>query len=90
MSVTVHSTPNPNAHKFVLAQWHFDAPLNVSSPEKATAHPLAAQLFAVPGVYNLLLVQDFVTVNKLPDSPWEPIDAQVVDILIRFLKEQNS
>jgi len=89
MSVTIHSTPNPNAHKYVLAQWRIASPLNVSTPEKAAAHPLAERLFTLPGIYNLLLAQDFVTVNKLPDSTWEEIDPQVTTILNDYLKEQN-
>jgi hypothetical protein len=89
MSVTIHPTPNPNAHKYVLAQWRITSPLNVSTAEKASAHPLAERLFALPGIYNLLLAQDFVTVNKLPDTTWEEIDPKVTAILIAYLKEQN-
>ena len=89
MSVTVHPTPNPNAHKYVLAHWRFASPSNLSAPENARGNPLAERLFAVNGIYNLLLAQDFVTVNKYPDKEWAPIDAEVTTILNQFLKEQG-
>jgi hypothetical protein len=90
MSVTSHGTPNPNAHKYVLAQWRFASARNISSADAAAGDALAETLFAIPGVYNLLMAQDFVTVNKYPDEPWDAIDAQVIAILEQFLKEQTA
>ena len=76
MPVIVQPTPNPNAMKFVLAGARFAQPLSFTSAAAAAAHPLAAQIFATGGVYNVFMVQDFVTVNKLPDVPWEPLRDQ--------------
>ena len=70
------TTPNPNALKFILPEKHFPRPMNISTPEAAADHPLAAQLLALDGVYNVFMAQDFVTVNKLPDTPWEPLRDQ--------------
>ncbi|MEZ4636317.1 MAG: NifU N-terminal domain-containing protein [Caldilineaceae bacterium] len=66
---TFSRRPNPNA-LVVLPQKMFDRPLNisadnVSSAEQATA-PLALQLLALESIYNVFMVQDFVTVNKYP------------------------
>ncbi len=83
MPVEVHQTPNPNARKFVLPGVRFAAPRNFSSAEAAKEHPLAADLFTVNGVYNVLLAQDFVTVNKRPDRPWEALMAEVETVLKR-------
>lgn len=85
MSVIVHKTPNPNALKFVLPDKRFSAPLNFSSAEAATAHPLAAELFTLQGVYNVFLAQDFVTVNKRPDAPWESLVEKVESVIARQL-----
>ena len=76
MNIKIQATPNPNALKFILPEKHFPKPVNISSPEAAAGHPLAAQLMALDGVYNVFMVQDFVTVNKLPDVPWEPLRDQ--------------
>ena len=83
-SVKIQATPNPNARKFVLPAKQFDRPLNFSSPEAAAAHPLARQLFSLGAVYNVFLAQDFVTVNKLPDSSWEILETEIQAIIARY------
>lgn len=86
MSVQIQPTPNPNAHKYVLPSVHFSAPVNVSSVEEAASHPLAARLFALANVYNVFLVQDFVTVNKVADAEWQEVDEKVTTIIEAFLQ----
>lgn len=83
-------TPNPNAHKYVLPAVHFAAPLNASSPDEASAHPLAARLFALESVYNVFLVRDFVTVNKVADAAWDEVDGEVIPILEAFLEGEAA
>ena len=73
MEVRRQATPNPNAMKFVLPERRFAQPQNFASADAASDHPLAAQLFRLEGVYNVFMVQDFVTVNKRADVPWEAI-----------------
>ena len=85
MEIHVQPTPNPNAHKYVLPAKMFAYPLNASTPEAAAAHPLAASLFALDDVYNVLLAQDFVTVNKLPGASWETVDGAVLSVLAEYL-----
>jgi hypothetical protein len=36
------------------------------------------------------MVQDFVTVNKRPDVPWEPLAGQVQALVERYLAETCS
>lgn len=90
MPVSVHATPNPNAHKYVLAQWRIAAPLNASTAEAARGHPLAERLFAIAGVYNVLLAQDFVTVNKRPDVGWDEVEPIVLESIEAYLTEAQS
>jgi len=89
MSVQAKSTPNPNAMKFVLPARIFPKPLSFAGAQEAAAHPLAAAIFALGGVYNVFMVQDFVTVNKLPDVAWEvllePIQECIEDFLLSNL-----
>ena len=84
MSVIVQRTPNPNAMKFVLSSIRFAQPLSFTSAEAAAAHPLAAQLFAVGGIYNVFMVRDFVTVNKLPEVDWAELIPQLQPVIERF------
>ena len=85
MPVQIHPTPNPNAHKYTAAGLHFAGPLNASTPDEAAKHPLAARLFALDDVYNVFLVQDFVTVNKVAGAEWGGVDGKVVSIIEEFL-----
>ena len=84
MSVQAKPTPNPNAMKFTLPARVFPRPLSFASRAEADAHPLAAAIFALGGVYNVFMVQDFVTVNKLPDVDWTGLIAQLQPMLECF------
>jgi NFU1 iron-sulfur cluster scaffold homolog, mitochondrial len=81
MPVQIQPTPNPNAMKFVVTGVRFARPLSFSTRDAAAEDPLAAQLFALAGVYNVFMAQDFVTVNKLPDVDWSALTPQVQQIL---------
>lgn len=86
--IQTQKTPNPNALKFILPEKKFAQPLNFSSAEAAATHPLAAQLFALGNIYNVFIVQDFVTVNKLPDVPWAVLEAAIQAVISRYFSEQ--
>jgi hypothetical protein len=90
MPIEVQPTPNPNAMKFVLGRKLFSAPLSFSSAAAARNHPLAAELFALEGVYNVFMVQDFVTLNKLPETPWEPLQTAAQEVLANYLAMHES
>lgn len=81
MAIQIQKTPNPNALKFVLPVAKFARPLNASTAEEAAHHPLAQALLALEPIYNVFLVQDFVTVNKLPHVPWEGLEEQVRQVI---------
>lgn len=85
MTVRAQPTPNPNAMKFVLDRAVFASPLSFPSAQTARGHTPAEQIFALPGVYNVFMVRDFVTVNKLPDVAWESLTAAVATILADYL-----
>jgi hypothetical protein len=38
-------------------------------------------LFEIPGVTSLLLLGDFVTINKSPEAGWADITARVKQVL---------
>jgi hypothetical protein len=84
MGITVadiQQTPNPNALKFVLNQTVSDQPTSFFNAEAARDHPLASKLFGVGGVSSLLLLGDFITVNKTPEASWASIKRGVRDVL---------
>ena len=90
MFVEIQSTPNPNARKFILPTKHFDQPLSFAGVDAAATHPLAARLFALGTVYNVFMVKNFITINKLPDAEWEPLQTAAHSIIAEYFTEQAS
>ena len=79
--VEVQPTPNPNALKFMLDREIAERPTSFFSAGAATGHDIAKRLFAIPGVSSLLLLGDFVTVNKSPEANWSEIKPRVQRVL---------
>ena len=77
----VQPTPNPNALKFILDRPIAEQPTSFLAASAADGHPIAGRLFAIPGVSSLLLLGDFVTVNKSPDANWADIKPRVQRVL---------
>jgi Scaffold protein Nfu/NifU N terminal len=79
--VEVQQTPNPNAAKFMLDREVSPQPTSFFNAAQADGHPLAKKLFAIPGVTSLLLLGDFVTVNKDAETPWKEVTTGVKRVL---------
>ena len=79
----VQSTPNPNAAKFVLDKPIAEQPTSFFNAGAAKGHALAEQLFAIAGVSSLLLLGDFVTVNKTPDANWGDLTPKIKAVLAK-------
>ncbi len=77
----VQPTPNPNAMKFMLDRPISEGSVSFLKAEQAQDHPVAKALFAIPGVASLLLLSDFVTVNKEPNASWPQIKRRVQQVL---------
>jgi hypothetical protein len=77
----IQPTPNPNAAKFILDREISTAPFSFLSAKQGEAHPIASQLFGIKGVTSILILGDFVTVNKTPDAHWKQITPKVQEIL---------
>jgi hypothetical protein len=77
----IQPTPNPNAAKFVLDRAISDTPISFLSPQQGTDHPVASQLFSIKGVTSVLILGDFVTINKDEAVKWSDITQKVQEIL---------
>lgn len=84
MQIEIQSTPNPNAHKFVLPDKVFASPLSFATADAAASHPLAKRLFALGTIYNVFMVQNFITINKLPDAEWASLDEAATTIIADY------
>jgi len=77
----IQPTPNPNAVKLMLDGSVSQQPMSFFNAAAAQDHPLAAKLFAIEGVSTLLLLGDFITINKSPQAKWADITAQAKAVL---------
>jgi hypothetical protein len=71
--IEIQPTPNPNAVKFVLDRPVSQQPMSFFNAAAANDFPLAKRLFAIPGVSSLLLLGDFITINKSTQAQWDDI-----------------
>jgi hypothetical protein len=67
--------------KFVVDRAISPKPMSFFDAESAKSNPLAEALFAIPGVTSVLLLGNFVTVNKQPDSAWASVRKEVKRVL---------
>jgi hypothetical protein len=67
-------TPNPHALKFIADRTLNPGPTRSYRDAAAAAgDPLAAALFAAGPVVGVMIVNDFVTVNKQPSARWKTL-----------------
>lgn len=74
-------TPNPNALKCIVDHRLSERPRSYFNAEQAQDDPIAAALFAIEGVTNVLINTDWVTVNKRPEADWRAIKAAIERVL---------
>ncbi len=73
-------TPNPNAKKLLV-----DPPTGPAGSaarsffkaDQAKGDGLGERLFAVPGVVNVLIHTDWITIGKSPEVAWDKVKAGV-------------
>ena len=82
LTITPQPTPNPNAYKFVTNRPLCDGPARTFySAEAAAADPLAAALFALPGVTGVMILNNFCSVNQDGSQEWADLIPKVQAIL---------
>jgi len=84
--VQVQPTPNVNALKFVLDRRITEGTSRTfRALEDAAGSPLAQELLGIPGVVQVFFLNDFITVTRRPEVPWETIADQVEEAIRRHL-----
>ncbi len=75
LEIAIQGTPNPNAAKFTLNRTV--ATQGKTYRDAASAQDeWARQLLAIPGVSQVFALNNFVSVNKAPEMPWDVIAPQ--------------
>ena len=73
--VSLEFTPNPNTLKYSVNRELLDrGAANFTKKEDAEARsPLAARLFAIPGIAAVMIGKNFVTVTKTDEGDWDVV-----------------
>ncbi|RAI59635.1 NifU family protein [Roseicella frigidaeris] len=84
MFIETEGTPNPATLKFLPGREVMGdrGTADFASAEAALRSPLAARLFALPGVARVFLGTDFVTVTEDGEQGWGALKAQVLAALV--------
>ena len=82
-------TPNPNAVKFVLPRSFFTESISCRKGG-AVSHPLVRALLSIASVESVLLLKDFVTVNKAADASWPTVKRAVRKVLNEWISTQPT
>ena len=79
-------TPNPDSIKWVLGEAVAEPGVTAdfAEPVGPAVSPLAARLFAVPGVTRVFFAANFVTVTKREEVEWTDVAQPLVDALKAF------
>ena len=73
--VSLEFTPNPNTLKYSVNRELLErGAANFTKKEDADARsPLAAKLFAIPGIAGVMIGKNFVTVTKTDEGDWDVV-----------------
>lgn len=87
----IQTTPNPNSLKFTSTDRPFLAGgmESFNTPQEASGHPLGERLFALPGVANVFILPDFLTVTKHPATHWDELIPKVEEAIASYYAEQT-
>ena len=81
--ISVQSTPNPNALKFVLDRpVKAEGKVTYKSAEECHTNPLARQLFTIPNVSEIYFFDNVITMTQDGNGEWEVIEDQVKSVII--------
>jgi hypothetical protein len=86
VQVQVRPTPNVNALKFVVNRRLTEGKSRTfRAAAEALDVPLARQLLEVPGVVQVFMLNDFITITREPAADWDAIAAKAEAIITTVL-----
>ena len=81
ISWQIGTTPNPNAIRVGLSDPLFPKATTVLTAEAAGADPLVEKIFAVKGVKQIFLLNNFLTITKDAAADWAVVEPAVAAVL---------
>jgi Fe-S cluster biogenesis protein NfuA len=85
MFIQTEATPNPATLKFLPGRIVLDnGTLDMRDREQAAQSPLAAELFAIPGVSGVFFGSDFITVTKDDGGEWQHLKPMILGAIMEY------
>ncbi len=86
VSVEIQPTPNINALKFVVNRRLTEGRSRTfRSAAEATEVDFAQRLLEIPGVVQVFVLNDFITVTRDPQADWNAITPRAEEIIRTLL-----
>jgi len=87
MFIQIEATPNPASLKFLPGRIvvEGEAVEFRTQEEAAAGSPLAAKLFAVPGVCAVFFGYDFIAVSKADNAAWEHLKPAILGLIMDYM-----
>lgn len=80
------SFADPDTCKFTVSRTvHSGGPFFFDNKERAAGSPLAERLFALPGVANVLVAENVVSVGKEPTASWSALTSPIGAVIRTLL-----
>ncbi len=84
--VTPEPTPNPKAYKFTTnVELNTGPARTFYDTAEADGDALASELFAIPGVVGVMILNDFCTINQDGSADWSEMIPRIEAILRKAL-----
>jgi len=90
VKITAEPQMDPNVCRFYIDQQIHDGLFNCRTKSMAEGSPLLEALFKVPGVIEILVTGNTLTIAKKGDEPWQAIGKQVGTIIREKIAEGGT
>jgi len=91
VTIYAEATPNPESMKFVSNKMIYaNDSVDFRSAEKVEGSPLANALFEFPYVNGVFIMNNFISVTKLPDKEWFDIIPELKSFIKQWIEEGKT
>ena len=80
-------TPNPNSIRVGFSEQVAASAMTFRTVAEAEGEPMAREILGIPGVVQVFMLNDFISINKDPGAEWAKIEPRVAEILVKLLHE---
>lgn len=88
--ISVQSTPNPNALKFILnCVVKKEGKATYKNAEDCHTNPLARQLFGVPNVSEVYFFDNVITITQDGNGDWDQLEEGIKKVILENIRQHN-